>query len=173
MKRRMAKILLLVPISLVVLLTVAMRTRKARADGALERIRMFPDLALTDINGIEFFPARLTSGPLLITFFHPECDHCQYEISSLMSNDSLCCNVNIILVSYAGLSEIRSFLQEFRISDTSRLHIIHDPYLKMSEFFSANIIPSNFIYNDSLQLVKIFKGSVKPETIFKYLYDSY
>lgn len=172
MKREIAKFLLLVPISLLVLLFVAILTRKARAEVAAERIRVLPDLELTDINGEAFNAARLIPGPLLLIFFHPECDHCRYEISTLLSNDSLSCNARIILVSYAGKSEIRSFLQEFKISDTSRMHIIHDPDLKMSELFGANIIPANFIYNDSLRLVKIFKGPVKPETIMKYLYDS-
>lgn len=172
MKRRIAKFLLLIPIIIIVLLIVAILTRKSRVEGALERIRILPDLVLTDINGEEFNTSWLTSGPLLITFFHPECDHCRYEISSLISNDSQSCNSRIILVSYAGKSEIRSFLKDFKIIDTSHLHIIHDPDLKLSELFGANIIPANFIYNDSLRLVKIFRGSVKPETIMKYLYDS-
>jgi len=172
MKRKIAKFLLVVPIILLVLLVAAILARKARSEDGAERIRMLPDLVLTDINGEAFNTARLTSGPLLITFFHPECEHCRYEITSLISNDSLNCSASIILVSYAGKTEIRSFLQEFKISDTSRMHIIYDPDLKMNELFGANIIPANFIYNDNLRLVKIFKGPVRPETIMKYLYDS-
>ncbi len=36
--------------------------------------------------------------------------------------------------------------------DTSILHIVHDPDFKLSDLFRAEVIPSNFIYNDSLQL---------------------
>ena len=31
-------------------------------------------------------------------------------------------------------------------------------------------MPSNFLYNDSLQLVKVFKGCTRPEAIMKYLH---
>src|SRR5690606_10111055 len=139
--------------------------RKACAEAAIERIRMLPELVVTDINGATFKTTSLSSGPLLITFFHPECDHCRYELNSLLSEDWTNCSLNMLLVSYAGTSEIRSFIRQTRILDTTHIHIIPDPEFKLTDLFGAKIIPANFIYNDSLQLVKIFNGSVKPETI--------
>lgn len=172
MKRIAGKLLLLIPLGLIVILTVAIFTRKAKAEEKAGRIRMLPDLVMTDLNGLEFNTARLTSGPLLITFFHPECDHCRYELSSMKDIGTLNSNVKILLVSYADKNQIDSFIKELDISDTGHIHIIHDPDFTLSKFFGANIIPSNFIYNDSLQLIKVFKGSVRPETILKYLNGS-
>ena len=172
MKRKIARYLLLVPLSLVVLLIIATMTRKAHTEVEAERIRTLPELVLTDWNGIEFNTLDLTSGPLLITFFHPECDHCRYEISSLLMAELKNRSFNILLVSYADTSETRSSIQGLRIADIKHIHIIHDPEFKMSDLFGAEIIPTNFIYNDSLRLVKVLKGVVKPETIMKYLYGS-
>lgn len=172
MKRRLAKLLMLIPVTLLAILIVAILSRKARAEVVIERIRMLPDLVATDINGATFNTSTLTSGPLLITFFHPECDHCRYELTSLFAEDSTNYSLDILLVSYAGTSEIRSFIQQTRILDSSHIHIIPDPEFKLTHLFGAQIIPANYIYNDSLQLVKIFKGSVKPETILRYMYGS-
>jgi len=172
MKRRLAKLLMLVPVILLALLIVGILSRKARAEAAIDRIRMLPDLVMTDINGVTINTANITSGPLLITFFHPECDHCRYELTSLLAGDSFDHIFNILLISYAGTTEIRSFIQGERILDTSHIYIISDPDFNLTDLFGAKIFPANYIYNDSLQLVKIFKGSVKPETIMKYLHGS-
>lgn len=169
MKRIAGKLLLLVPLSLIVLLTTAILTRKSREEERAGRLRILPDLVMTDLKGVEYKTAQLSPGPLMITFFHPECDYCRYELSSLKDLGTLDSNINIFLISYADRNQIGSFISELEISDTGSIHIFHDPDLKLTKYFGADIIPSNFIYNDSLRLVKVFKGSVKPETIFKYL----
>ena len=35
--------------------------------------------------------------------------------------------------------------------------------------YRADVLPSNFIYDKELRLVKVFKGATKAETILKYL----
>ena len=172
MKRIAGKLLLLIPLSLIVLLTIAILTRKVRAEERAGRLRILPDLVMTDLKGVEYKTAQLSSGPLLIAFFHPECDHCRYELSSLKDIDTINSNVKIFLISHADRNQIGSFIRELKISDTGAIYIFHDPDLTLSKYFGADVIPSNFIYNDSLRLVKVFKGSVKPETIFKYLNGS-
>jgi thiol-disulfide isomerase/thioredoxin len=145
--------------------------RKSKAERAAERIKTLPDLVLADIRGGTFRTEQIRSGPLLITFFHPECDHCKYEISSLLNSglrDSL---ITILLISNADRSEILTFLQQFEIDDTSTLHIVHDPEFRISDLFGADVMPSNFIYNDSLRLVRIYKGSTRPEALMSYLFS--
>lgn len=169
MKRTFGKILLLIPACLIVLLVGAFLTKKAKAEEAAEKIRKLPLLTLTDINGKAFSTAHLARGPLLLTFFHPDCEFCKYEISALIANDDISEKLIILLVSYADMNEILSFVKQVGIKDSSGMHIIHDSDLKFSNMFGADIIPANYMYNDSLELVKVFKGSVRPETILKYL----
>lgn len=170
MKRITGKFLLLIPLGLLVLLTCAILTRKAKAEEKIDRIMILPHLVITDLNGADYNTSQLKSGPLLITFFHPDCDHCRYELSSLKDMGTLSPTVNILLVSYADKIQIGSFIKELEIFDTEHIRIIHDPDLSLTKYFGADIIPSNYIYNDSLRLVKVYKGSVRPETILKYLY---
>jgi hypothetical protein len=169
MKKRAGKFLLLLTFSLVIFLIGSTMIRKAKAEKAVEKIRSLPNLFVKDIRGNVFSTDQITSGPLLITFFHPECDHCRYEISSFMGNHLPDSNIKILLVSYADRTSLVTFLEDIGISYASNLYVLIDPDFRMTNMFGAEIIPSTYIYNDSLQLVKIFKGATKPETLLKYL----
>ncbi len=173
MKQKIGKVLLLIPILFIVLFACAILRRKAQTDSDAERISILPALVLTDLDGNKYNTSQLSSGPLLVTFFHPECDHCRYELTSLMTDGSFNRNVEVLLISYEEETKIRSFIKELRLSDLPNVHVVHDQDYKLSHLFGATIIPANFIYNDSLFLVKRFKGSVKPETIMKYLNGNY
>lgn len=172
MKRVFGKILLFIPVCLIILMVGAFLNKKAKAEEAARKIRRLPLLTLTDIYGKPFTTANLTRGPLLITFFHPDCEFCKFEISSLLATDDLNEKLIIALVSYADSAEIISFAKHMGITVSSDLRVMHDSGLTYSNMFGADIIPANYIYNDSLELVKVFKGSVRPETILKYIkYD--
>lgn len=169
MKKRIGKALLVLVGGLLIFLTGGIMTRKVKAEQAAEKIRTLPVLVLKDIWGNSFSTDQITSGPLLITFFHPECDHCKYEISSLIGTDLIDSQLTALLVSYAKVDDIQSFMQEVGNTDALNMHILHDPDFRMSDLYRADVIPTNFIYDKELRLVKVFKGATKPETILKYL----
>jgi hypothetical protein len=169
MKRLLGKLILVILGGLFIFLIAGILVRMVRAEEAAEQIRRLPDLAISDINDNIFRTDQIKAGPLLITFFHPECDHCRYEIASLKNSGLLDSSLTVILVSYAAKSEIRSFMLQEGIVDTANLHVLHDPDFSISDLFGAAILPSNYIYNDSLSLVRVYKGSTRPEAIRKYL----
>lgn len=171
MKNLIRKLIFTAMSGLMVFLICGIFIRKAKAEKDADRIKTLPDLVLIDIRGDTVRTRQIHTGPVLITFFHPECDHCKYEISSLLSSVLIDSHVSILLVSYADKSEIISFMRQFDIDDTSNLHILHDPDFRMSDLFRADGMPSNYIYNDSLQLVKIFKGSTRPEAFMRYMFS--
>jgi len=169
MKRRIGLLLLAVLFGLIVVLIGGILHKKAKAEESTAKIKRLPDLVLTDLYGKSFRTDQVTSGPLLITFFHPECDHCRYEISSLLGSGLLNNDLTVLFISTADKSEIQSLMSELGMAGVSNLHVFHDPDFKLSDLFRADIIPSNYIYSDSLYLVKVLKGSTRPETILKYL----
>jgi peroxiredoxin len=170
MKRILGILLLVIILCLILFLAAGILKKNVRTARVSERIRKLPDLTLTDINGKPLITSQIGSGPLLITFFHPDCEYCSYEISSLLASEYLIEHLTFLLVSYADSNEVRAFIKQQNIPDSCRIHIIHDPELKLADLFGADIIPANYIYNESLELIKVFKGSVRPETIIKYLY---
>ncbi len=169
MKRRIGLLLLTVMLGLMIVLIGGILRKKAKAEEDAEKIKRLPDLVLTDIIGNSFRTDQIESGPLLITFFHPECDHCRYEISSLFSSGLLDNDLTVLFVSYADKSEIQSFAHLLGTPEMPNIHVFHDPDFILGDLFHADIMPSNYIYSDSLFLVKVLKGSTRPETILKYL----
>jgi len=172
MKKRIAKLIVAATMVILVFLIGGTLFRKAEAEEAAERIRSLPDLVLSDINGNVFRTDQIASGPLLITYFHPECDHCRYEIASIFSSDLVDSDLNIILVSHADLHQIKIFMEQFDMREYPFVNVLHDPDLSFSEIFGTDVIPSNFIYNTDLQLIKAFRGETTTETILKYLHSS-
>lgn len=169
MKRRLGKFLLAALFAVLIFLIVGILIKKAKAEEVIDKINKLPNLVLTDIIGNSFRTDKIESGPLLITFFHPECDHCRYEISSLLGSGLLDNDLTVLFVSSADKSEIQSFMCEIGMDGMSNLHVFHDPDFKISDLFRADIMPTNYLYSDSLYLVKVLKGSTRPETILKYL----
>ncbi|HHV41651.1 MAG TPA: TlpA disulfide reductase family protein [Saprospiraceae bacterium] len=171
MKNLIRKFLLVVLSALMVFLICGVFIKKTKAEKVFDRIKTLPDLVLLDILGDTIRTSQIHTGPVLITFFNPECDYCKYEITSLLSSTHIDRQLTILLISYADRSEILSFIRQFDIDSTSNLYLLHDPDFRMSNLFKANVMPSNYIYNDSLQLVKIFKGSTKPEALMRYMFN--
>lgn len=172
MKRLLGKLIMVILGGLFIFLIAGILVRMVRAEEAAEQIRSLPDLTISDINDNIFRTDQIKTGPLLITFFHPECDHCRYEIASLKNSGLLDSSLTVILVSHADKSEIRSFMLQEGIVDTTNLHVLHDPDFSISDLFGVAILPSNYIYNDSLSLVRVYKGSTRPEAIRKNLSDN-
>ena len=170
MKKMIGRLLFAVMSGLLFFLISGIFIKKAKAEQAAERIKRLPDLVLNDIRGDTFRTDQIHSGPLLITFFHPDCDHCKYEISSFIGGGLLDYHLTVLLFSSADEDAIELFMQQLNISDSQSMHVFKDTNFELSELFGATIMPSNFLYNDSLQLVKVFKGSTRLEAILKYLY---
>lgn len=169
MKKKAAKMVLAGFAIVVFLLIGGIISKRIKASERFARISSLPDFTIPTIDGSLFNTSEISEGPLLITYFHPECEHCQYEISSLAKSNIPECGVKILLVSYASSQQIRSFMGKFDVKNDSTFHILSDTAFIFSELFRIDVIPSNFIYNEDLRLVKILKGETNIETITKYL----
>ncbi len=169
MKKMVAKMVFAAFVVVVFLLIGGIVNKRIKASERLARISSLPDFTIPTIEGSLFNTREISEGPLLITYFHPECEHCQYEISSLAKSNIPESGVKILLVSYASSQQIRSFLGKIDVINDSTFHILSDTTFIFSELFRTDVIPSNFIYNEDLRLVKILKGETNIETITKYL----
>ena len=169
MKRIAARLIIGVFILLGLLLITSIAIKVGKANETAERIRKLPDFSFSTINRGLFNSGNIEKGPLLITYFHPECEHCQYEISSLFESNIHEGNMKLVLVSYAGCSQLRIFMQQFNYENDTLLWVLSDTSLSFGEIFGTEVIPSNFIYDENLELIKVLKGEIKTETILKYL----
>lgn len=169
MKNGLAKVAGALIMVLVILLIVGTIMKKNKADDIRQRISTLPDFTLPALDRSIFNSSEISEGPLLVMYFHPECEHCQFEISSLIKSNIPGSGAKILLISYEGGKKIRLFMQQFDIKNDSIFTVLSDTAFVFSELFRTDVIPTNFIYSENLRLVKTLKGETSIETLTKYL----
>ena len=134
-----------------------------------EKIATLPHFSLPDLNGGIFNTSEIREGPVLLVRFHPECGHCSYELNEIFNSGLTARGVRVLLISVAPKNDVDAFLAQFDTGEDDNVVSMTDTALVLSDIFSRNVIPSNYIYNKELKLVKALYGEYKIETILKYL----
>jgi hypothetical protein len=144
--------------------------RKAKEQVIIEgQISKLPSFSFTTLQNTKFDSQTITEGPVLIVRFHPECEHCQHEISELLNSTVSGSGVKILLISGAERNMVIRFLDQFNLAEKPEVITLLDTAYVFGEIFGKDLVPSNYIYNEELELVKILAGEYKIETILKYL----
>ena len=106
----------------------------------------------------------------LILSFHPECQHCQYEAKSIVSELNQFGSTNIWWISSADKSSIQLFLKKYQLNTLPNQYFAHLPIELISTTFGSISVPHIFIYDENQLLLKEFKGETKIEALIKYLH---
>jgi hypothetical protein len=106
----------------------------------------------------------------IILFFHPECEHCQYEAKSIVSELNQFGSANIWWISSADKSSIQLFLKKYQLNTLPNQYFAHLPIELISTTFGSISVPHIFIYDENQHLLKEFKGETKIEALIKYLH---
>jgi len=152
------------------MLVVIIIKKQHRIKTVRENIKKLPLFEAKNINDSLIKSDHITSGPLIILFFHPDCEICQSEITILSSDPGLA-NCSVCLVSYATEDDCRQFALQYIPENNQNIEILIDSDYKLSEIFGLTAIPSFYLYGTDLNLIKSFIGPVSITTILKYLTD--
>jgi hypothetical protein len=117
-----------------------------------------------------FNSSEIKTGPVLIIRFHPDCDHCRYELAGLAGSNIALHIPYLLLISGDNADSTRTFLKQFgEFSETGSVVVLTDTTGIFTDIFGKSSYPSNYLYNKDLKLVKAIYGEVNPESIKKYL----
>ena len=167
--KKIISVLIIASISIVfVMLAGGIILKVGKAKDSAERIKTLPSFTLSTIEGDVFNSDDMERGPLLIVYFHPECEHCRYEISSLFESRLQSKTVKVLFVSNARPDSIRRFMKPFDIN-SENIHILTDTSVVFTEIFGIHVVPVIMLYDENLKLVKYFKGEVRTDAILNYL----
>lgn len=160
-------IILIIGLTTFLLIGIAGKTQKNKI--AREKIKSLPVFSFRTMYDTMFSSDQLKEGPVLILFFHPECEHCRYQITALFKNSLTPSGLHVLLISNAEKEGIRMFMEENDLFQYPGLIALEDETYSFRNYFGTEIVPAIFIYNKELKLVRHFQGEVRPETIRKYL----
>lgn len=162
-------VIVLIITGLTTILVIAIVARIHNSKITKERIRTLPDFSIRTLNNTIFRSDQIKEGPVLVLFFHPECEHCQYQITTLFKSKAATSGIRVLLISNAEKDAIRNFLKEYNLLDYPGIIALVDETYSFRDYFGTELVPATFIYDKKLKLVRYFHGEVKPETILKYL----
>ncbi len=172
MKRIISAILIILIISITIVLLISISGKLKRQDQLSERIKRLPEFTLTALDNTSFSSSEIKEGPLLIVYFHPECEHCRYEISELFRSSLPGSGIPVLLVTRAARDSVTLFLEEFDYPETGEFITLIDTAFVFEDTFGNSIIPSGYLYDKNLNLIDALYGEYKIETILNRLKES-
>jgi len=160
---------LFISISLLVYLIYGIMSKIDARKSSAEKIMTLPAFSFPDLSGRIINSDSISEGPVLIVKFHPECEHCRYEINEILSSPITKTGTKIFLITNAGKGKTAEYISGFNFNEVHNLYILIDTAGVFGEIFGRDMVPSNFIYNRNLELVTALYGEHKVESIMKFL----
>ncbi len=135
------------------------------------RIQTLQHACFESLNGgqicIDEFDSR---KPTVIIYFHPECEHCQYEALEIGRNARRFEEANLIMVTPDdSIKRLKDFASNYHLWEVDNLAILIDRKREFKKRFGSAVAPSVFIYGTDRKLVKTYKGETKIEAIINSL----
>lgn len=133
------------------------------------QINTLPSFSFPDLNLKPFYSDSIIEGPVLIVKFHPECEHCQYELTEIFNSPIPKTGIKVLLITNAEIGKTTDYISTFELAGRNNIITLIDTAAVFGEIFGRDIVPSNFIYDRDLKLVAALFGEYKVESIMKYL----
>lgn len=144
--------------------TVKGYNEKKEAEKRIQTLPAAEFVSLTGdgINLHDFDPGK----PMIIVYFHPECDHCHHEVKEIGQNAGAFNHCQVVMVtSDDSLKRVENFCVEYHLWELSNIEVLLDPDNRFKKVFGKAVVPSVYIYNSNRKLKKQFLGETKPEAI--------
>jgi len=134
------------------------------------RIQTIQHCCLESLEGkpvcIDEFDPQL---PTVIIYFHPECEHCQYEAKEIGIHASEFANTNLLMATPdRSIQRIKDFATQNHLWVIDNFNLLLDKTDAFNRHFGTATIPSVFIYKNK-KLVKKYIGETKIEAILKII----
>lgn len=135
-----------------------------------EKIQSLPDFTFRTLGNSDFSKTDIIPEiPLIISYFHPECEHCQYDAKDIVKHKSDFNNCQILMISTSKTEEIKQFAEKYNLNELENLVLLHDTAFVFEDTFGKSPLPTLLIYSKEHKLLEKFSGEVKAEKIIEIL----
>ncbi|MDF1550099.1 MAG: redoxin domain-containing protein [Bacteroidales bacterium] len=145
--------------------------KKIQEEKHIENIQVLPLFSFNELNSSEIFTDSdiAQNKPLLIIYFHPECEFCSEQANEISQKIQEFNPYQILYISNARASAIDSFVNNYGLAGKVNIIFLQDKDLIFNDIFGRSGVPVSFVYNKNKELVKQFKGEAKIEELLKCL----
>jgi thiol-disulfide isomerase/thioredoxin len=97
---------------------------------------------------------------LIIEYFSPDCEHCQYTAQQYVAQKEKLKNCKILMVTFSDSLSVANFYRDYKLNTVPNLIVLSDPNIQFPKYFGAGVIPSFYVYKDN-RLVNKFLGETR------------
>lgn len=135
------------------------------------RIQTIPDVSFPSLYGD---PVNLRSfdhsRPLIVKYFHPECDYCRSGAGYMASYAAEFAGIQVVMVTPDdSFQRVEQFVNEYHLQEIDNIQFLLDQHKTFRETFGRAILPSVYIYGTDQKLAGHFLGETHPENILNLL----
>jgi hypothetical protein len=133
-----------------------------------KQLATLPVFAARDLNGRSVANLAKTTGPLVLVYFEPDCDHCQRQASELYRHATDFDKTPIVWLSRDSLAALRQFAVTYRLAQSPAMRVLQitPAVAKALDFFTT---PEIRIYNTQCKLVGRYRGETSAAAIRRKL----
>jgi peroxiredoxin len=139
---------------------------------AFSRIQTLPDARFASLNGdmVSLTDFDYTK-PMVIKYFHPECEYCRYEAREMASQASAFSQVQVVMITPDdSVQRVSRFIAEHNLLEIDNIEFLTDRNNQFRSVFGKAVIPSVYIYGPDQKLYGQFQGETRPEAILDVIY---
>lgn len=139
-------------------------------DKARHEVMKLPNFEFQDLTGAKFSKEQLVQdNKTVVMYFNPTCHLCEHQVGALQEQLRSKENINWILVTDEAQELVQEFIERFELADLGHVKVLLDKGNKFYSYFGFSTVPSTFIYDKELDLLKGFAGEVSLEILKDYL----
>ena len=169
MKKKIALILILIILGGLSYFGYRAIQKKNKKQKVEKEIQELPKVSFYHLNEEVFTYTNLGKKETLIIYFHPECEHCQYEAKQLLLHKEKFQNTQVMMISPAPLVDILQFTTDYQLYEFKALKVLWDKDRTFETYFGQASFPTVLIYDAENKLQKKYNGEVKIEAMLKYI----
>ncbi len=104
---------------------------------------------------------------VLLMLFSPDCSHCQHETEELIKHKAELKDVQIVMATLQPLSDMKAFVEHYKLTDLPNVVVGKDIYFFMPSFFNIHNLPFLAMYDKKGQLIGAFEGTIAIPAVAK------
>ena len=101
---------------------------------------------------------------LIINFFNPDCEHCQYMVQQYAKNANKFKGIRWLMVTIADNIEVDNFRSHYHLDALPDIVLLRDSKFQFEKIFGTSVVPSFFVYKYK-KLVRKIIGETKIENL--------
>lgn len=106
----------------------------------------------------------------LLMSFSPECDHCKQQTLEILTRIDAFKNAQIVMTTTLPFEQMKLFYTEFKIGAYKNIVLGRDLLFFFPRYYKNNSLPFLALYNKKGELMSVYDGGVRIETIINQLH---